>query len=264
MDLGLNQKVALVTGSSRGIGRSIALTLADEGCDLLLTGRDQAMLDETAAAIRGKGRKAVIVNIDLREERAPATLIDAVQRELGHLDVLVNNAAVVEIGSIETASLEQWRFVNAVIADGTFFGCKHAVRAMKEKGGTIVNISSVASLQGEPYNIAYTAAKGAVEAMTRSIAVHCVQMRYPIRCNSLHPGPIRTSLAAELPAKMQKAKAQGFVMPPGFAAITSHSATPEEIAPSVLYLASPASRWVNGTRLVVDHTQSITRGSVPV
>jgi short-subunit dehydrogenase len=83
MDLGLNQKVALVTGSSRGIGRSIALTLADEGCDLLLTGRDQAMLDETAAAIRGKGRKAVIVNIDLREERAPVTLIDTVQRELG-------------------------------------------------------------------------------------------------------------------------------------------------------------------------------------
>src|SRR5215813_750432 len=98
MDLGLNGKVALVTGSSRGIGRSIAETLADEGCDLLLTGRDQALLDETAATIRGEGRKAVIVNIDLREEHAPSKLIDAVQREFGHLDVLVNNAGTTKRG----------------------------------------------------------------------------------------------------------------------------------------------------------------------
>src|SRR5262245_54807278 len=109
MDLGLNGKVALVTGSSRGIGRSIALTLADEGCELLLTGRDQALLDETAAAIRGKGRKAVIVTIDLREERAPATLIEAVLREFGRLDVLVNNAGTTKRGDFFELTDADWQ-----------------------------------------------------------------------------------------------------------------------------------------------------------
>jgi len=257
----LEGKVAIVTGGAKGLGAAVARLFVMEGATVVISDIDVAAGTRLAAEI---GAGAHFERHDVSAESEWERLIGAVLGRFGHLDVLVNNAAVVEIGSIETASLEQWRSVNAVIADGTFFGCKHAVRAMKEKGGTIVNISSVASLQGEPYNIAYTAAKGAVEAMTRSIAVHCVQMRYPIRCNSLHPGPIRTSLVAEMPAKMQRAKAEGFVMPPGFAAITSHSATPEEIAPSVLYLASGASQWVNGTRLVVDHTQSITRGSVPV
>src|SRR5262249_22736074 len=108
MDLGLNGKVALVTGSSRGIGRGIALTLANEGCDLLLTGRDQALLDETAETIRGKGRRAVIVNIDLREEHAPAKLIEAVQREFGHLDVLVNNAGTTKRGDFFALTDADW------------------------------------------------------------------------------------------------------------------------------------------------------------
>src|SRR5262245_57781865 len=108
MDLGLKGKVALVTGSSRGIGRSIAETLADEGCDLLLTGRDQALLDETAAAIRGNGREAVTVNIDLREERAPGTLIEALQREFGRLDVLVNNAGTTKRGDFFELTDADW------------------------------------------------------------------------------------------------------------------------------------------------------------
>jgi 3(or 17)beta-hydroxysteroid dehydrogenase len=257
----LEGQVAIVTGGAKGLGAAVVRLFVAEGATVVIADVDVEGGASLAAAIGGG---AHFERHDVSAEPEWARLIEATLARFGRFDVLVNNAGVVEIGSIETASLEQWRTVNAVIADGTFFGCKHAVRAMKEKGGTIVNVSSIASLQGEPYNIAYSAAKGAVEAMTRSIAVHCVQMRYPIRCNSLHPGPIRTSLAAELPAKFEKARAQGFVMPPGFAAITSYSATPEEIAPSVLYLASAASMWVNGARLVIDHTQSITRGSVPV
>jgi len=257
----LEGKIAIITGGAKGLGAAVARLFVAEGATVVISDVDVAAGTRLAAEI---GAGAHFERHDVSAEPEWQRLIAATLARFGHLDVLVNNAAVVEIGSIETASLQQWRLVNAVIADGTFFGCQHAVRTMKKAGGTIVNISSVASLQGEPYNIAYTAAKGAVDAMTRSVAVHCVQMRYPIRCNSLHPGPMRTSLVAELPAKLQRAEAQGFVMPPGFAAITSHSATPGEIAPSVLFLASPASQWVNGTRLVVDHTQSITRGSVPV
>jgi 3(or 17)beta-hydroxysteroid dehydrogenase len=257
----LEGKVAIVTGGAKGLGAAVVRLFVAEGATVVISDVD---LDAGMRLAREIGPRARFEPHDVSSESEWVRVIADTVARFGHLDVLVNNAAVLEIGSIETASLEQWRFVNGVIADGTFFGCKHAVRAMKENGGTIVNVSSVASLQGEPYNIAYTAAKGAVAAMTRSIAVHCVQMRYPIRCNSLHPGPIRTPMVAEMPAKLQQAVEQGFVMPPGFAAITSHSAAPDEIAPSVLFLASPASQWVNGTQLVVDHTQSITRGSVPL
>jgi len=253
-------KVAIITGGAKGLGAATARLFVAEAATVVIADVDVEAGTQLAAEI---GAGAYFERHDVSAEPQWRRLIAATQARFGHLDVLVNNAAVLEIGSIETASEEQWRRVNAVIADGTFFGCKHAVRAMKERGGTIVNVCSVASLQGEPYNVAYTAAKGAVEAMTRSIAVHCVQMRYPIRCNSLHPGPIRSALAAQLPAQMQRAAAEGFVMPAGFAAISSYSATPEEIAPGILYLASEASKWVNGTRLVIDHTQSITRGSVP-
>jgi 3(or 17)beta-hydroxysteroid dehydrogenase len=202
---------------------------------------------------------------DVTAESEWERVIADTMRIFGRLDVLVNNAGVVEIGNIETQTLAQWRFVHAVIAEGTFFGCKHAVRVMKGSGGgTIVNVSSIASLQGEPYVAAYVAAKGAVEALTRSVAVHCAQMKYPIRCNSLHPGPISTPLVASMGRKFEEAKRSGFELPPGFGSTSSYSATPEEIAPAVLYLASPASKWVNGTRLVIDNTQSVTRGVVPV
>src|SRR5438309_3559362 len=140
MDPGRNEKVALVTGSSRGIGRSIAETLADEGCDLVLTGRDQAMLDETAAAIRSKGRKAAIVNIDLREERAPATLIDAARREFGRLDILVNNAGTTKRGDFFALTDGDWQ-------DGfglKFFAHIRLARAawplLKECRGSLVTI----------------------------------------------------------------------------------------------------------------------------
>jgi 3(or 17)beta-hydroxysteroid dehydrogenase len=178
--------------------------------------------------------------------------------------VLVNNAGVLEIGNIETQTAEQWRFVNSVIADGTFFGCKHAVRAMKTTGGgTIVNVASIASLQGEPYAAAYCAAKGAVEALTRAVAVHCAQMRYGIRCNSLHPGRIETPLTAAAPGQIKAAMRQGMQLPQGLGALQSYTAQPEDIAPGVLYLASDASRYVNGTRLVIDNTMSVTSGAVP-
>ena len=173
-------------------------------------------------------------------------------------------AGVVEVGNIETQTEAQWRRVQGVVADGTFFGCKHAVRSMKQTGGgTIVNIASIASLQGEPYVLAYGAAKGAVEALTRAVAVHCAQMKYPIRCNSLHPGPIRTPLVKGLGRQFKEAIGAGMEVPAGLGAMNSYSAAPEEIATSVLYLASDASKWVNGTRLVVDHTMSVTSGTVP-
>jgi 3(or 17)beta-hydroxysteroid dehydrogenase len=258
----LEGKIALVTGGAKGLGEAIVRLFVTEGATVVISDIDVQSGTSLAGTL---GAHARFERHDVTAEAEWEKVIGDTVRRFGRLDVLVNNAGVVEIGNIETQTVEQWRFVNAVIADGTFFGCKHAVRTMKSSGGgTIVNVSSIASLQGEPYAAAYVAAKGAVEALTRSVAVHCAQMKYPIRCNSLHPGPIRTPLVASMGRKFEEAKEKGFELPPGFGTASSYSATAEEIAPAVLYLASPASKWVNGTRLIIDNTQSITRGNVPV
>lgn len=257
----LQGKVAIVTGGAKGLGASVVRLFVAEGATVVISDVDVESGTQLAGAI---GVGAVFKRHDVSSESEWQRVIGETVAEFGHIDVLVNNAAVAEVGDIETQTAEQWRFVNAVISDGTFFGCKHAVLAMKKSGGgTIVNVASVASLQGEPYVAAYSAAKGAVEALTRSVAVHCAQFKYPIRCNSLHPGPISTPMVEAMGKKFKEAVKGGMQLPPGLTA-SSYRAAPEEIATSVLYLASDASKWVNGARLVVDNTMSVTRGTVPV
>jgi 3(or 17)beta-hydroxysteroid dehydrogenase len=255
-------KIAIVTGGAKGLGAAIARLFIAEGATVVISDVDATNGEQLA---RELGNRAVFEKHDVTSEPDWERLIAATVQRFGKLDVLINNAGIVEIGDIETQTLEQWRRVNAVISDGCFFGCKHAVRSMKTSGGgTIVNVSSIASLQGESYVAAYSAAKGAVEALTRSVAVHCAQLKYHIRCNSLHPGPIDTPMVKDMPGKFKAAARAGMVMPPAAAGGTSYTATPADIATSVLYLASDASKWVNGTRLIIDNTASITRGSVPV
>ena len=257
----LRDKIAVVTGGAKGLGAAIASLFIREGAQVVLTDIDAASGEETARAL---GERAHFERHDVRLESDWERIIGTTVARFGRLDILVNNAGVIEIGNIETQTAEQWRFVNSVIADGTFFGCKHAVRAMKATGGgSIVNVASIASIQGEPYVAAYCAAKGSVESLTRSVAVHCAQMRYNIRCNSIHPAKIETPLTADIPAKFTAAVKQGMRLPEQLGSVNSYTAKPEEVAPAVLYLASDASKYVNGTRLVIDNTMSITTGSVP-
>jgi 3(or 17)beta-hydroxysteroid dehydrogenase len=256
----LQGKIAIVTGGAKGLGAAIARLFVAEGARVILTDVDESGA-ETARRI---GENARFERQDVRVESEWERVIGATVAELGRLDILVNNAGVIEIGNIETQTAEQWRRVNSVIADGTFFGCKHAVRTMKDTGGgAIVNVASIASIQGEPYVAAYCAAKGSVEALTRSVAVHCAQMRYNIRCNSIHPAKIETPLVADIPARFKAAVKAGMKLPEQMGSVDSYTAQPEEIAPAVLYLASDAAKYVNGTRLVIDNTMSITTGSVP-
>ena len=140
MELGLKGKVALVTGASRGIGRGIALAFADEGCDLMLTARDASALDEVAAAIRAKGRKAVVSVLDLRAPDAPAAVVEAVKREFGGLDILINNAGTTKRGDFFKLTDEDW-------ADGyalKFFAHVRLARAawplLKERQGALIAI----------------------------------------------------------------------------------------------------------------------------
>ena len=255
----LEDKVAIVTGAAKGLGEAAARLFAAEGARVVLTDVDAANGERVAAEI---GPAARFRRQDVADEAGWRDLITAVVADHGRLDVLVNNAGVVEAGTIESTSAEDYRFVMAVSADGTFFGCKHAIPAMRASGGgSIINMASIASIQGESLVAAYCAAKGAVEALTRSVAVHCAQGRMNIRCNSVHPSGMDTPMVRGFGPKV----ARSGLAPPQSA--SPHGASPlgtaDDIAYAVLYLASDESRFVNGQRLVVDNTMSVTAGYVP-
>ncbi|MFP5453999.1 MAG: SDR family oxidoreductase, partial [Alphaproteobacteria bacterium] len=154
---------------------------------------------------------------------------------------------------VEGTTLEQFRFVNAVMNEGVFLGCKYAISLMnRNDGGSIINMSSTGALLGYPIFFAYSAAKGAVRSMTKSIAVMCQEKGYKIRCNSVHPGAIETPMVQEAEGRIGQVQAVATgVLPPGA------KGAPEDVAAMVLFLASDESRFVNGAELVVDNGVTI-------
>lgn len=253
-------KVAIVTGASKGLGEADARLLAKEGAKVILTDVDDKAGEAVAADI---GPNARYVHQDVRDEQGWITLIDDVMAKEGRLDILVNNAGVVEAGTIESQTADEYRFIMAVSSDGTFFGCKYAIPAMKKSGGgSIINMASIASVQGEPYVAAYCAAKGAVEALTRSIAAYAAQNQLNIRANSIHPSGIVTPMVMSMPEKLAQSGLRQ-LQDEGQAAGTSKLGEPNDIAYAVLYLASDESKFVNGLQFRIDAGMSIIAGQVP-
>jgi 3(or 17)beta-hydroxysteroid dehydrogenase len=188
---------------------------------------------------------------DVRDEARWTQIVAAAQERFGGLHVLVNNAGVVVVATPETTTLEQFRFANSVMSEGVFLGCKAAIPAMRDSGGgSIINMSSVASHLGYPVFFAYSAAKGAVRAMTKSIAVHCQMNKYHIRCNSIHAGAIDTPMIAQANAVLGMKNADYEAAPWGLG-------TPRDVANLVVYLASDESNFVNGTEILIDNALTI-------
>ncbi|MEW4466514.1 SDR family oxidoreductase [Parasphingorhabdus sp. JC815] len=253
----LEGKIAIITGAAKGLGEADARMFAREGATVILTDMDEENGMRVASEI---GAAAEFQTQDVRDESAWEDLIADVVSRHGKLDILVNNAGVVEPGTIETQTAEEWRFVMAVSADGTFFGCKYAVPAMKNTGGgSIINMASIASVQGEPVVAAYAAAKGAVESLTRSIAVHCANNGYNIRCNSVHPAGVLTPMVEEIGPKMM---ARNDLRPASEGPAASALGHPDDIAHTVLFLASDESRFINGAAIRVDNAKSVVEGVV--
>jgi len=258
----LDGKVAIITGGAKGLGEADARLMAREGARVVLTDVDDVSGARVAAEI---GAAARFVRQDVRDEGAWKALIADVMKQEGRLDVLVNNAGVVEVGNIENTTAEDWRFVMAVSADGTFFGCKHAIPAMRASGGgSIINMASVASIEGHHQVTAYCAAKGAIESLTRAVATHCAATQTPIRCNSIHPAGMDTPMVRSMGQKLADA---GMVAPPASNGAnpppSTRLGTPDDIANAVLFLASDDSRFVSGQKLVVDNTLTVTPAIVP-
>src|SRR4029077_9261916 len=251
----VQDKVALVTGGASGIGFAAAKLFVEEGATVVVADRDEAA-GKTAVARLGQG--ASLHRLDVTREDEWVAVTDAVVRDFGRIDILVNSAGVVLFKDIEATTLDEWRALMAVNLDGTFLGCKHAVRVMKDRGGgggggrggSIVNMSSVAGLIGSGNLAAYSASKGGVRLLTKSVALHCARKGYNIRCNSVHPSfadtPMLRAMIADArnPAKLEA----NFTA----AAPLGRLAQPIEIARTILFLASDESAFTTGAELVVD------------
>lgn len=252
----LENKVAIITGAAKGLGEANSRLFAAEGALVIMTDVDVENGERVASEI---GDKATFYKQDVRDEDGWVALIKQVMSDHGKLDILVNNAGVVEAGTIETQSAEEYRFVMAVSVDGTFFGCKHAIPAMKKTGGSIINMASIASVQGAPNVIAYCAAKGAVESLSRGIAAHCANNKLNIRCNSVHPSAILTPMVKSMPEKIAKAKL-GNDNPSMVKAMKIGE--PNDVANAILFLASDESKFISGTRVVIDNGLSTVTGHI--
>ncbi len=251
----VTDKVAIITGAASGLGLASARRLAEEGARVVLADinlkQGQAVADEIPGAR--------FEHLDVTREANWIALIDKVIADVGRLDILLNCAGIVRLASIEDTTEEIWRQINAVGTDGTFFGCKHALRVMKSAGGgSIINMCSTASIQGGPMIFAYAASKSAIRGMTKSVAVLSAQNGYGVRCNSVHPGNMRTPMLEGMKEIVREndpeaAKAMENVW----------VGEPVDVANMVLFLASDESVAVNGAAMVVDNTTTITEGVVP-
>ncbi|WP_322056286.1 SDR family oxidoreductase [Paraburkholderia sp. J63] len=246
----LKGKIAIITGAASGVGKADALLFATEGARVVLTDVNEEAGRAVAAQI---GDAALFVRHDIASEAGWNDVFGAAQKQFGTPDVLVNNAAILQLGSIEDTSPELWQRVLRINAEGYFLGCQAAVRAMKEKGGSIVNMSSVAALGGLGMFCAYSASKGAVTALTRSIAAYCKQQGYKIRANTIHPDGILTPMTEPFFGSAEAGRAQltESVDP------RARMCLPEDIAQLVLFLASDEARFINGSEYRIDNAQMI-------
>jgi 3-oxoacyl-[acyl-carrier protein] reductase len=190
MELGLQGKVALVTGSSRGIGRGVALALADEGCDLLLTGRDASALDAVATAIRAKGRRARSHALDLRDPAAPATLVAAVERELGGLDILVNNAGTTRRGDFFALTDADWEDGYALKLFAHVRLARAAWPLLKARRGALIAIGGTSGRKPEKQFTIGSSVNAAVAAFTKCLAD--LGKQDGVRVNCIHPSLVET------------------------------------------------------------------------
>ncbi|UVE17480.1 SDR family oxidoreductase [Pseudomonas sp. LS44] len=243
-------KVALVTGGASGVGRETVLLLAREGAQVLIS---DINVEAGQALVAEIGGAASFIRHDAASEADWNAVIEALRARYGRLDILVNNAGILLKGSIEDASLDDWHRLQRINSDSVFLGCRAGIALMKEgAGGSIINISSLAALAGKDDYAAYSASKGSVAALTRSVAAHCRRSKYRIRCNSLHPDGVLTPMTnAQYPAGMDPSKFTIDIDP------MNRMCLPEDVAASVLYLASDDSRAINGVELRVDSGQFV-------
>jgi len=249
----LKDKIALITGSARGIGKSSAELFHKEGAIVIVSD----IRDEEGSVVAERLKTNVdYLHLDVGSEESWISASAYITQKYGRLDILVNNAGIT--GFLETAGaldaedsdLKSWNEVHKVNATGVMLGCKYAIKLMKDRGGSIVNISSRSGIVGIPGAVAYASSKAAVRNHTKSVALFCTEKGYDIRCNSIHPAAIMTPMwDAVLGEGEQRRQAIDDIergIPMG------RFGEPIDVAYGILYLASDESKYVTGTEMTID------------
>jgi 3-oxoacyl-[acyl-carrier protein] reductase len=240
----LRGRAALVTGGSRGVGRATAVMLAQAGADVAITCRNRVdEAEETAAGVRAAGRRSLVLTGDLREAGIAERLVHAAEKELGRLDILVANAGVWPADPVPLATMpdERWRETLGVNLDGVFFSVRAALPLLRS-GGTVVIVSSTAAQRGEAGHADYAASKGALIALTKSLAVECAP---GLTVNCVAPGWIDTAMSAEALADGGRERINATI-PLG------RVASAADVAGPIVFLCSPLARHITGEILNVN------------
>lgn len=249
----LANKVALVTGGGSGIGRATALTFAREGASVVVADINLEAARRVADAI---GAQADARHLDVTSEPAWEAAVQAAIDRFGKLDIVANIAGIGRGGSIEDTTLEDWHAMIAVNLTGVMLGCKHGIKGIVRSGGAgaIVNMSSMGGIVGPSDIAGYCASKGGVTVLTKSVAMHCAEQRYPIRCVSIHPTYVDTEM---LDPVAEAAGAQRADLLAGMARLVpmGRVATPQDIANACLFAASDEAAMISGSGLLVDGAQ---------
>ncbi len=250
----LADKVALVTGAASGLGRAIAARFVAEGASVMISD-----INIEAGEAVARELNARFIPHDVSDEAGWKTVLDETVQAFGDLHILVNNAGMEDSGNAEdpeNTTLASWERIMAVNAGGVFLGCKYAIPVIRSSGGgSIVNMSSIAALVATPFITAYGASKAAVRQLTMSVALHCAENGYNIRCNSVHPGQIMTPMLQKLFANTaNKTGLSSDAIQAEFLKRIpiGNFGEPDDIAASVLFLASDESKHITGEQLVVD------------
>jgi NAD(P)-dependent dehydrogenase (short-subunit alcohol dehydrogenase family) len=244
LNLDLSGRTTVVTGASSGIGRGVAEAMAEAGANLVLVGRDEMRLRETVEAVKRRSVEAEPVAVELTADDAASTIVEAAMNRFGALNILVNCAGIFEPQPFETQPLESFDRQMAVNVRAPFALTQAALPHLRPDGA-VVNISSIAGYAGFPQSAAYCATKGAVELMTRALATELGPQG--VRVNCVAPGNIRTPMnAGQFAASPEYERSLEDKTPLGRIGET------EDIAAAVVFLASPAAKFVNGASWLVD------------
>lgn len=247
----LKNKVGLITGAAQGLGKEMAKIMISQGATIVITDINEKSLVETAEELSCKH-----MVMDVTKEDKWKNVISKIEKDIGSLNILVNNAGIGGGGDVESTDLESWHLVHSVNLDSVFLGCKFSLPLMRKSGnGSIINISSMSGIVASHNMSAYNSSKAAVRHLSKSVALHCAKSTNLVRCNSIHPVFTRTAMVQSMiDAAPERNIEEKLVQQIPLRKL----AEPIDIANAALFLASDESSFITGTELVVDGGLSAT------